>query len=513
MTTQRFPWVWAAAGLLAFSGLGILGAGEPPDPAKLVEQLGAPEFAKREAASRELAELGAAALPALREAVKSGAPEVRRRAEELVKAIETQLESAGAVQPTRVKAVYRNRTVAEIADDLRRQTGMAVAVDPSIASCRVTLNIADTTFWEAIDAVCDQAQLRIAGPKLAEPLPLQRNRVRVIRPADFEQLTTGLLLADGPKPAGQVLHAGALRIQALCVPAPKNESNEKNETSNEIVLKLEVLAEPRLHWQGQLNFRAEELIDDRQQLVVFVNARAQKKDEDNDLDPLRIMQQAGQGGIVIRGNFNGIPFGPGTAPSLRQELDVTLRLPDQPGQKLALVKATLAGQVQMPWQPLLTVPDVTKAGKEPIKGKDGAQLRIVDLTRRDDGRVALKLELDTPSGGDPVLNGIFNGIAQIQRMQMQAFQIANGQLRGLNNGPLGLESQDLVLTDQVGRPFGVTARNEEFRVVGGASPTRVISLVLTPPDAQAEPRKLVYLAPTTANLEVPITLKDVPLPK
>jgi hypothetical protein len=67
--------------------------GDPAQPAdqdrvtKLVRQLGDRLFAKREAASKELEALGAAALPALRRAVASDDPEVRRRADTLVPVI------------------------------------------------------------------------------------------------------------------------------------------------------------------------------------------------------------------------------------------------------------------------------------------------------------------------------------------------------------------------------------------------------------------------------------------
>lgn len=66
-----------------------------PEPAKadpvprLIEQLGSKSFEEREAAVKRLEALGDAALPALREAVKSATdPEVRRRAQHLVRRLE-----------------------------------------------------------------------------------------------------------------------------------------------------------------------------------------------------------------------------------------------------------------------------------------------------------------------------------------------------------------------------------------------------------------------------------------
>jgi hypothetical protein len=67
---------------------------EPPlqlsdaEIAQLVEQLGSTKFKEREAATRQLQKVGQAALPFLREAMKSKDREVRVRAEQLVKAVE-----------------------------------------------------------------------------------------------------------------------------------------------------------------------------------------------------------------------------------------------------------------------------------------------------------------------------------------------------------------------------------------------------------------------------------------
>src|SRR5437016_5696061 len=58
---------------------------------RLVKQLGSDDFWTREAASKRLKEIGAAALPALRRAASDGDTETRRRAEEAVAAIVQEL--------------------------------------------------------------------------------------------------------------------------------------------------------------------------------------------------------------------------------------------------------------------------------------------------------------------------------------------------------------------------------------------------------------------------------------
>src|SRR5262245_50339311 len=68
----------------------------PPDPshiARLITQLGSGDFQRRETATAELAALGPHALEALRRATAAADPELRRRAEELVRRLETRVES------------------------------------------------------------------------------------------------------------------------------------------------------------------------------------------------------------------------------------------------------------------------------------------------------------------------------------------------------------------------------------------------------------------------------------
>ncbi|HVK18684.1 MAG TPA: TIGR03067 domain-containing protein [Fimbriiglobus sp.] len=79
---------WAVAvGLATLRGNPENGA-DAERVAKLIKQLGADAFAKREAASKELESIGEPARAALRQAAASdGDPEIRRRAEQVIQAI------------------------------------------------------------------------------------------------------------------------------------------------------------------------------------------------------------------------------------------------------------------------------------------------------------------------------------------------------------------------------------------------------------------------------------------
>src|SRR5262245_25080520 len=88
-----------AVGLACAIGLGIVGADgskEAEQIAGLVRQLGHKEFAKREAASKELDAIGEPALPALRKAISDPDAEIRQRAEKLVVSITGRVRAAAA---------------------------------------------------------------------------------------------------------------------------------------------------------------------------------------------------------------------------------------------------------------------------------------------------------------------------------------------------------------------------------------------------------------------------------
>src|SRR5204863_8953154 len=72
----------------------IVAAPDDAEIARLIKQLGDDEFEKREAATTRLKESGEPALDAATKATTSSDPEVRRRAEDIVAAIEDKLYGA-----------------------------------------------------------------------------------------------------------------------------------------------------------------------------------------------------------------------------------------------------------------------------------------------------------------------------------------------------------------------------------------------------------------------------------
>ena len=91
-TAGGFRVCHSAAGLklcfaTAFLGLSlahVLLMASPEPPGAIIEKLGDPDFAVREAASQELSRLGETAIPVLEQAKSSPDPEIRHRAAEIL---------------------------------------------------------------------------------------------------------------------------------------------------------------------------------------------------------------------------------------------------------------------------------------------------------------------------------------------------------------------------------------------------------------------------------------------
>src|SRR5262245_1124168 len=152
------------AGLALVSSLPT-SAGETADKEKidkLIEQMGSGTFTERQKATKELAALGVPALEALRKAAKNDDPEVRKRADELVKKIEKEAASAQLLAPKRIHLVYKDTPVNEALADFHKKSGYNIYLhDPEgkLKERTITLDTGETTFWRAYELFCAKAGL------------------------------------------------------------------------------------------------------------------------------------------------------------------------------------------------------------------------------------------------------------------------------------------------------------------------------------------------------------------
>src|SRR5262245_58529663 len=86
-------------------------ADDKADAAKiqqLIDQLGSDKYEDREVAGKALDAIGEPALALLRKAIRDGEPEVRKRAEDLVRKIEKTTERSRVLGATKVHLVFKD---------------------------------------------------------------------------------------------------------------------------------------------------------------------------------------------------------------------------------------------------------------------------------------------------------------------------------------------------------------------------------------------------------------------
>ncbi len=137
--------------------LAVMSQGEAP-PAKptpdvaveqLVQQLGDNDYRKRDAASHALQIAGVRALPALRIALSHTDAEVRRRASELIPAVE----AAVLLAPKRITFKTVNKPVKDAFAELIRQTGYQIEYNVNDPSRLYSFDFKDAPFWEAVEKI------------------------------------------------------------------------------------------------------------------------------------------------------------------------------------------------------------------------------------------------------------------------------------------------------------------------------------------------------------------------
>ena len=147
-------------GLTVGLALALAAVGHTADPApssteQLIEQLGHRDFKVREAAGKALMARGADAIAAMRKALSHPDPEIRQRLGQLVTDAERNL----LLAPKRVSLSCNQTPIKDALADLSKQTGYRIDLQGGGPPALVTLDLANVTFWEALDKVSGQAGL------------------------------------------------------------------------------------------------------------------------------------------------------------------------------------------------------------------------------------------------------------------------------------------------------------------------------------------------------------------
>jgi len=506
--------------ICAFSVFGGADSTVTPERiSQLIARLGSSRFKDREEAGAALEAIGPPALAALKQAVHDRDPEVRRRAETLASAIHKRVETAQLLEPKRVHLSLHEVGVPEAVARLARQSGYAIEIGESPQSLSalpgprsnsrteleeptvgdlfkplVTLDTGETSFWQAFDQLCAKCSLversnavvgqsgtavwnaqAVAGQRIMAPIP----------GVPSVGYSGKLLLEPGDPVTWPTCYAGSVRVRARPTPPVAGATPRRK---GDPVVTLEVSPEPKLAWQGIVDFQIEKAVDERDRSVTAAGSGR---------DHVEMLGVQAQANGVILWDVEGRPRG----------LDIRsipIRFKTS-GRRIKMLKeltGTISAHVLTPPQALITVDGIAHAGGETIHGPNGESLTVMNVDQTPKGEVRIKLRLE----GSPARwngNNAVRGNIIIRRNGM-VWRGAGG-----SEGPLSGDNS-FRLYDSQGQSIRQKGRGVEMVAVGNGI-TEELTLIYELGD-KAKADKLVYSGRRSVMVDVPFTLKNVPLP-
>jgi hypothetical protein len=499
--------VWAAGCTVALAQPQAVPADTSPERIQgLITRLGSPQFREREAASRDLETLGEPALAALGQAAESADPETRRRAAEMVERIDARLTTARLLTPARIQLNYADVPLVAAVEDLVRRTGAPLRLPHTpfhYLNRTVTVAAGPVPYWQALDLVCRRAGVYpVAGPltptggsvsvvhatggNVFQRRFLIRDDLNNLSPP---YVTRPIELVDGPNAAGPVHYAGAFRVGIPPSGLPYTVLN----ADNDYILPVQVLAEPWLQLVTAADIKVSKAIDDQGQSL---SAAA--------LEPV-------DEGVTVQSNI-GVPVFQRVIASSSAIDGVRLRRGEKPAKALRELTGSVTVQVRIP-DVLTTLEKPATPVRTTVRGDRGVRLQMLEYVGGPD-EVQVTVEVALPHTIWPV-GAVTNPLA-VRPFDAVRLRPPNGVDRNpmvLGSGPLppATDFQGLSVEDAQGRRLPlVQGSDPDIEWTEGG-----LACVITARfrrEGGAEPARLVFTASRLTAINVPFTLKDVPLP-
>ncbi|QDU23898.1 hypothetical protein [Urbifossiella limnaea] len=461
--------------LAAVGAVGIAAVAPAADPADLARRLAAPVPAEREAATRALAALGPAALPALEAAAASPNPEVARRAAPLLARARLTADSANRLRVPPVRLSLHNTPLRDAVGKLRDVTGVEVQLAGVADVTRpVTCDTGAVPPWEAVAAFARAAGLREAIDAevgIPAPPPQARNRSYYTPPPPLGPSDVPVRFVDGSAELPAV-RAGAVRVTALPPSFPGGRIDGQR------TLHLDVTPLPGVKWEGTTGVRLTRVVDD--------TGRAGARGHDAAPPPLPVFAfEPPAAGRVLIAPLPPVEIQPpATRPNPR-----VVAVPVRPGSAdarvLTVVEGEVFGEVAAAGEELAALTDVA-TGRVGVGGGGRLVVRGVDTHP---GGVRLTAELEAPSPWE-----------RLRRRQP--------------DGPLWPD-----VATPVGAGYAVRATDAAGRELPAATrPTPrvsddgVVKSVAWELSYPVMPARLVVVGPRVVPVAVPFRLSNLPLP-
>jgi hypothetical protein len=432
---------------------------------KLIRQLGSDDFDEREKAGKALEAVGPTALEPLRKAAAQGDDaEIRRAAGELITAIEQQAQTVGILAPRRFRLDLKEVSVADAVAELSRRSGYAVTLTgdtTALGGRKVTLQTGETTFWDALRQLCEQAGLNEAPHR---PVPVGKNMASGLQPLELQAGKAG----ETPTHV-----AGSVRVRALS----RKEGESKEGT---VTVTLELAAEPRLQAFRNVGVPTITRAVDEHGQALQVELEPSESKGNTSSQVIVRLQAGAKGSTRLR--------------------ELTGRL------RVEAVTGT---------EPAVTIDKVLASAGQSHGGKNGSTLHVRSVVKEDNGTV--RLDVGVENGQAPMAGGNL----QIQGGQVQ---IQGGAIIVRGGGNIRVNAGGIVIDgnapSSVNFPRLFDAKGQEYHLaeitdrnltLQRGRVTNNATLVFRPAEAKSEPGRLVLYGQKAVTFEVPFTLKNVPV--
>jgi hypothetical protein len=393
------------------------------------------------------------------------------------------------------------------------------------------------------------AQIQVA------PAPPRGLRPQMMPPGmgGFPSMSsTDIVLMDGKPKSLPTHYAGTVRIRA----AEPTALPGGNETP--LLVSMQVATEPKFQFRGVSSARITKAIDDNDQALSQI-----APGEDGEGPAIANVPP---GRFIIRGG----PMAMGMSPMMGGPGNTTIPL--KKGEKASKSLKELSGRLTLQMldapEALISVENVLQAGGKTTKGKAGGAIKVVDATRTEEGQITLQVEIDAPPDVIPAGSQGFGGF----RMSTPAIRVAPAAVvpppvapaapppadkpkdkpakeekpqakppakeppaapaagappvaapaialapaaaqinarRGA--GHVGDMFNGLSLVDDKGTKFSIVRVGVVAQAAAAGAVATTYEITFEPKNDQGEPSKLIFSGSKTVTVEVPFTLKDVPL--
>lgn len=495
--------LFATVGIVGLA-MSIAAGGSEPTPtaytsslSELVFQLGSEDYRERENAVTALEKAGPAAIPALREAVKSENPEVRQRAAEILFKLQRAVNSSEKLSAKKLTLNYKDTPLGHAITDLRTRSGLNIAIDPSRLGDplrKVTCETGELPVWEAFDAFCAAAGLKEEfRPELDLPKMQNRGRGYFMPQQQAPNAdTVPIVLVDGKPSRLPGDRRTAVRVLVLPRSFP---GHRVSLGTGETTLCFDITPAPGLNWQDVTSVKITKLIDDAGR---FGGAGSTKPDNAVfEIDNVMVLGGL-RGGVAFAGpgamRFDpqtGAPIYPDSLPNPRV-VPVPLKLATTTARSIKRLEGSVLGEITMTNQTLITLNEPKKHIGTAFEGPGNVRFTVVSVAEAKE-RTEMQLVVEYPSPW------------------------AVNARRGRNPGglwpeaPQGHPTPTVWAYDAAGKTMTASTASG-FTDVLGDGQTMQYRLTWIFRKEAGSVAKFVVSGPRPMIVEVPFVLENVPLP-